>query len=152
MRQAQIGRKERHLQASRPAAVDGAQAFTVSVSPGLANAYWLDDGQYTDSKIAVAAHERYFSSLATRQIFADLLEKAIAAKKAGLAIWLDEIQTFARTGELFAFQSLNIEQQAMIIQHAFLAAHGEETPFKFHAYSVVLADWPESIFSNPQQV
>ncbi|MEI6440217.1 MAG: hypothetical protein WCO83_08430 [Alphaproteobacteria bacterium] len=51
-----------------------------------------------------------------------------------------------------AFQSLNIEQQAMIIQHAFLAAHGEETPFKFHAYSVVLADWPESIFSNPQQV
>lgn len=51
-----------------------------------------------------------------------------------------------------AFQSLNIEQQAMIIQHAFLAAHGAEAPFKLHAYSVALADWPESIFSKPYQV
>jgi 4-aminobutyrate aminotransferase-like enzyme len=31
-----------------------------------------------------------------------------AAKKAGLAIWADEIQTFGRTGELFAYQKLGL--------------------------------------------
>jgi len=50
------------------------------------------------------------------------------------------------------FGGLNIEQQAMIVQHAYLAAHGAETPFESSAYSGVLAALPGSILSNPHQV
>lgn len=50
------------------------------------------------------------------------------------------------------FEHLNIEQQAMILQHAFLAANGASAPFKTHVYSAALANWPGSIFSNPHQV
>ncbi len=32
------------------------------------------------------------------------------AKKRGLAVWIDEIQTFGRTGELFAFQKFGLEK------------------------------------------
>ncbi len=37
------------------------------------------------------------------------------AKKAGLAIWLDEVQTFGRTGELFAFQTLGLHQWVDVV-------------------------------------
>jgi acetylornithine/N-succinyldiaminopimelate aminotransferase len=37
------------------------------------------------------------------------------AKKAGLAIWVDEIQTFGRTGELFAYQSFGLEQYVDVV-------------------------------------
>ena len=50
------------------------------------------------------------------------------------------------------FEGLNIEQQAMIVQDAYLARHGAETPFETHVYSEVLANWPGSIFSNPHPV
>jgi 4-aminobutyrate aminotransferase-like enzyme len=30
-------------------------------------------------------------------------------RQAGVAVWVDEVQTFARTGELFAFQTLGLE-------------------------------------------
>ncbi|MGZ3708446.1 MAG: aminotransferase class III-fold pyridoxal phosphate-dependent enzyme, partial [Bdellovibrionota bacterium] len=32
------------------------------------------------------------------------------AKKAGLAIWVDEVQTFGRTGELFAYQKFGLHE------------------------------------------
>jgi 4-aminobutyrate aminotransferase-like enzyme len=37
------------------------------------------------------------------------------AKKAGLAIWLDEIQTFGRTGELFAFQKMRLGEYVDVV-------------------------------------
>ena len=38
-----------------------------------------------------------------------------AAKRAGLAIWVDEIQTFGRTGELFAYQTLGLEKWVDVV-------------------------------------
>jgi hypothetical protein len=46
----------------------------------------------------------------------------------------------------------NIEQQAMIVEHGFLASRGQSTPFESLAYSVVLADWQGSIWIKPQQI
>ena len=42
---------------------------------------------------------------APREFFIPLLE---TCKKHGIAIWADEVQTFARTGEFFAFETLQI--------------------------------------------
>lgn len=46
----------------------------------------------------------------------------------------------------------NIEQQAMIVQHGFLATRGQSTPFESLAYCAVLADWQGSIWIKPQQI
>jgi 4-aminobutyrate aminotransferase-like enzyme len=46
-------------------------------------------------------------NFAPREFYVALFEEA---KKAGLAIWADEIQTFGRTGEYFAFQKFNIAE------------------------------------------
>ena len=46
----------------------------------------------------------------------------------------------------------NIEQQAMIVEHGFLAARGQPTPFESLAYCAVLADWQGSIWIKPQQI
>ncbi len=42
---------------------------------------------------------------APREFFVPLLE---FAKSEGIAVWADEVQTFCRTGELFAFETLDI--------------------------------------------
>jgi 4-aminobutyrate aminotransferase-like enzyme len=36
-------------------------------------------------------------------------------KKAGLAVWCDEVQTFGRTGELFAFQKFGLEEYVDVV-------------------------------------
>ena len=43
--------------------------------------------------------------VAPRDFFVPLLEEC---KKNNIAIWADEVQTFARTGEFFAFETMNI--------------------------------------------
>ncbi len=43
--------------------------------------------------------------VAPREFFIPLLEEC---KKEGIAIWLDEIQTFCRTGQFFAYQRLDL--------------------------------------------
>ncbi|MEO5668999.1 MAG: aminotransferase class III-fold pyridoxal phosphate-dependent enzyme [Bdellovibrionota bacterium] len=40
------------------------------------------------------------------------------AKSRGLAIWMDEVQTFARTGELFAFQRLELGRYVDVVSVA----------------------------------
>jgi hypothetical protein len=40
-----------------------------------------------------------------------------------------------------AFADLNIEQQAMVVQHAFLLRHGGQAPFPAEAYAAVLPAW-----------
>jgi acetylornithine/N-succinyldiaminopimelate aminotransferase len=44
---------------------------------------------------------------APREFFSALMECCRSAK---IAVWVDEVQTFARTGELFAYQTLNLEE------------------------------------------
>ena len=43
---------------------------------------------------------------APREFFAALMEHC---REAGVAVWVDEVQTFARTGELYAFTTLGLE-------------------------------------------
>jgi len=43
---------------------------------------------------------------APREFFAALMERCHSAK---LAVWVDEVQTFARTGELYAYRQLGLE-------------------------------------------
>jgi acetylornithine/N-succinyldiaminopimelate aminotransferase len=51
-------------------------------------------------------------SFAPREWYVGVLEEA---KKAGLAIWFDEIQTFGRTGELFAHQKFGLHELADVV-------------------------------------
>jgi 4-aminobutyrate aminotransferase-like enzyme len=44
---------------------------------------------------------------APRPFFVTLMKRC---REAGLAVWVDEVQTFARTGELFAFRTLELEE------------------------------------------
>lgn len=50
------------------------------------------------------------------------------------------------------FPSLNIEQQAMIVQDAFLAARGGSAPYESHAYSAILATWRRTSDTSPREV
>ncbi len=52
---------------------------------------------------------------APREWYVGVFEEA---KKAGLAIWLDEIQTFGRTGEYFAYQTFGLEPYADVVTAA----------------------------------
>jgi 4-aminobutyrate aminotransferase-like enzyme len=47
-----------------------------------------------------------------REYFVPMLE---FCKSKGIAIWLDEVQTFGRTGELFAYESLDLGQYADLV-------------------------------------
>jgi 4-aminobutyrate aminotransferase-like enzyme len=49
---------------------------------------------------------------APRAFFAALMERC---KEAGLAVWVDEVQTFARTGELFAFRTLELDEWVDVV-------------------------------------
>lgn len=51
-------------------------------------------------------------NIAPREYFVRVFEEA---KKANLAIWLDEIQTFGRTGELFAHEKLGLEAYVDVV-------------------------------------
>jgi 4-aminobutyrate aminotransferase-like enzyme len=44
---------------------------------------------------------------APREFFVALMERCQRAK---IAVWIDEVQTFARTGELFAYQTYDLEE------------------------------------------
>ena len=49
---------------------------------------------------------------APRDFFVPLFEEC---RRAGILIWIDEVQTFARTGELFATDALNLAEYADVI-------------------------------------
>ncbi len=49
---------------------------------------------------------------APREFFAALMERCREAK---LAVWVDEVQTFARTGELYAFRSFGLEEYVDVV-------------------------------------
>jgi 4-aminobutyrate aminotransferase-like enzyme len=49
---------------------------------------------------------------APREFFAALMQRCRAA---GVAVWVDEVQTFARTGELFAFRTLGLDEWVDVV-------------------------------------
>jgi 4-aminobutyrate aminotransferase-like enzyme len=49
---------------------------------------------------------------APREFFVALMERC---RTAGLAVWVDEVQTFARTGELFGFCTLGLEDLVDVV-------------------------------------
>jgi 4-aminobutyrate aminotransferase-like enzyme len=49
---------------------------------------------------------------APREFFVPLME---TLKERGVTVWVDEIQTFGRTGELFAFQRLNLAKYVDVV-------------------------------------
>ena len=50
------------------------------------------------------------------------------------------------------FEALNIEQQAMVVQHAYLAAGGGAAPFSSQAYAKVLTAWPQPLGARPREI
>ena len=49
---------------------------------------------------------------APREFFVALMERC---RRAGIAVWVDEVQTFARTGELFAHKTLGLESYVDVV-------------------------------------
>ena len=49
---------------------------------------------------------------APREFFIALMERCRAH---GVAVWIDEVQTFARTGELFAFRTLGLDEYVDVV-------------------------------------
>jgi 4-aminobutyrate aminotransferase-like enzyme len=47
-----------------------------------------------------------------REFYVGIFEEA---RKAGIAIWIDEVQTFGRTGELFAFQKFGLSEYVDVV-------------------------------------
>ena len=41
--------------------------------------------------------------------------QGLPRREAGLAVWIDEVQTFARTGELYAFRTLSLEDLVDVV-------------------------------------
>jgi hypothetical protein len=65
----------------------------------------------------------------------------------------DGAQAYAyRISDNGDFSNYNIEQQAMIVQDAFLAARGGSAPYKSDAYSAILATWRRPPDVNPREV
>jgi len=54
-------------------------------------------------------------NFAPREYYVRVFEEA---RRAGLAIWLDEIQSFGRTGQLFAFQTFQLEDYVDVVTAA----------------------------------
>ncbi len=48
------------------------------------------------------------------------------------------------------FSKLNIEQQAMVVQHAFLAARGGPAPYDGEAYARILGTWSAACATRPR--
>ncbi len=61
-------------------------------------------GKFATMMVELVQGEGGFQ-FAPREFYLTLLEEA---KKAGLVIWVDEVQTFGRTGELFAYQKFDL--------------------------------------------
>lgn len=49
---------------------------------------------------------------APREFFVALMQRC---RELGIAVWVDEIQTFARTGELFAFRTFGLEEYVDVV-------------------------------------
>ena len=71
-------------------------------------------GKFAAVMIELVQGEGGFN-FAPREYYVRVFEEA---KKAALAIWIDEIQTFGRTGELFAYQKLELNEYVDVVTAA----------------------------------
>jgi 4-aminobutyrate aminotransferase-like enzyme len=71
-----------------------------------------DHGESTAAFIVELVQGEAGFVTATREFFVPLFEEC---RRAGIAIWIDEVQTFARTTELFATDSLRLAEYADVI-------------------------------------
>jgi 4-aminobutyrate aminotransferase-like enzyme len=75
---------------------------------------WLTDrypGKFAALMLELVQGEGGFNH-APREFYIKVFEQARAA---GLAIWADEIQTFGRTGELFAYQTFGLQEWVDVV-------------------------------------
>ncbi len=77
-------------------------------------------GRYAALEFEIVQGEGGFNS-APNEFFVKVCTEA---KKAGLAIWVDEIQTFGRTGEIFAYQRFGLEELVDVVTIAKLLQTG----------------------------
>jgi len=68
-------------------------------------------GKFAALMMELVQGEGGFNS-APREFYIKTFE---AAKAAGMAIWIDEVQTFGRTGELFAYQTFGLEPYVDVV-------------------------------------
>ncbi len=90
---------------------------TVSLMREQINRY---PGRFACLEFEIIQGEGGFKT-APPEFFVPILE---AAKNAGLAIWIDEIQTFGRTGEMFCFQRLGLDKYVDVVTVAKLLQTG----------------------------
>lgn len=55
-------------------------------------------------------------------------------------------------GDGRGFSQLNIEQQAMVVQHAYMAANGGAAPHQSQAYARILEAWPKPLGGRPRTI
>lgn len=68
-------------------------------------------GKYAAMMLELVQGEGGFN-FAPREYYVRVFEEA---KKAGLAIWIDEVQTVGRTGQLFAYQTFGLESYVDVV-------------------------------------
>ncbi len=68
-------------------------------------------GKYAALMLELVQGEGGFR-FAPREFYVRVFEEA---RKAGLAIWVDEVQTFGRTGQLFAFQTFDLNEYVDVV-------------------------------------
>ena len=93
---------------SRDLGVDRSVAQTLSYMHHFCDRY---PGKYAGMMIELVQGEGGFN-YAPRDYTVRVFEEA---KKLGLAIWADEVQTFARTGQLFAYQTFGLEKYVDVV-------------------------------------
>ncbi len=77
----------------------------------MKNELAVHPGKYAALTMELIQGEGGFQ-FAPRDFYISIFEEA---KKAGLAIWIDEVQTFGRTGELFAFQKFGLNSYVDVV-------------------------------------
>lgn len=85
---------------------------------------------------SVLIHEMTHVWQAQSGVFLPLAKLKAGDGRAAYAYDLDDGRNFSQ---------LNIEQQAMVVQHAYLAAGGGAAPYETQAYARILKAWPEGV-------
>ena len=89
----------------------GLQASTQATLKSLREHLARQPGKFAAIMIELIQGEGGFN-YAPRDFYVNVFEEA---KKVGLAIWVDEIQTFGRSGELFAYQKFNLNSYVDVV-------------------------------------
>lgn len=101
---------------SKASAAEQATAVLALMKEELAR----QPGRFACMEFEIVQGEGGFNA-APREFLLPIIEEA---KKAGLAIWADEIQTFGRTGEVFCYQRLGLDEHIDVVTVAKLLQTG----------------------------